>query len=54
MKYQTNIYNECSIGKADWICKSCHKNKILKNKMPMQSQLNNMELCPKFIELDRL
>ena len=27
---------------------------MMKNKMPMQAQLNNMELCPKFSELDRL
>ena len=26
---------------------------MLKNKMPMQAQLNKMELCPKFTELDR-
>ena len=27
---------------------------MTKNKTPMQAQLNNMELCPKFSELDRL
>ena len=26
----------------------------MKNKIPMQAQLNNMETCPKFSELDRL
>ena len=26
----------------------------MKSKMPMQAQLNNMELCPKFSELDSL
>ena len=26
----------------------------MKNKMPMWAQLNNMELCPKFRELDRI
>ena len=25
-----------------------------KNKMPVQAQVNNMELCPKFIEFERL
>ena len=27
---------------------------MLKNKMPMQAQVNNLELCPTFSELDRL
>ena len=27
---------------------------MLKNKMPMQAQVNNLELCPKLSELDRL
>ena len=27
---------------------------MMKNKMPMQAQLNNMELCAKVKELDRL
>ena len=35
------------------MCKSCH-NFLSKNKMPMQVQVNNMELCSKFSELDRL
>ena len=26
----------------------------MKNKMPMQAQLNNMEPCPKFSKLDRI
>ena len=52
-KYQTDIYNKCTAGKSDWICKSCH-NSMMKNKTLMQAQLNNMELCPKFSELDRL
>ena len=33
-KYQADIYNECTTGKSDWICKSCHKS-MLKNKMLM-------------------
>ena len=52
-KYQADIYNECTTGKSDWICKSCH-NSMSKNKMPMQAQVNNLELCPTFSELDRL
>ena len=27
---------------------------MLKNKMPVQAQLKNMKLCPKFSELDML
>ena len=52
-KYETDIYNKCTTGKSDWICKSCH-NSMMKNKTSMQTQLNSMELCPKFGELDRL
>ena len=51
-KYQADIYNECTTGKSDWICKSCH-NSMSKNKMPMQAQVNNLGLCPTFNELDR-
>ena len=51
-KYQTDIYNECTTGKSNWICNSCH-NSMSKNKMPIQALLNNMEFCPKFSELDR-
>ena len=52
-KYQTDIYNECTTGKLGWICKSCY-NSMSKNKMPMQAQVNNMKLCPKFSEMNRL
>ena len=52
-KYQTDIYNKCTNGKSGWICKSCH-NSMSKNKMPMQAQVSNMELCPKFSVLNRL
>ena len=52
-KYETDIYSKCTTGKSDWIRKSCH-NSMQKNKTPMQAQLNNMELCPKFSKLDRL
>ena len=51
--YQADIYNESTTGKSDGICKSCH-NSMSKNKMPMQAQVNNLELCPSFCELDRL
>ena len=53
MKYQTDIYNERVTGKSDWVCKSCH-NSMSKKKMPMQTQVNNMELSPKFSELNKL
>ena len=53
IKGTKDIYNECTTGKSDWICKSCH-NSMSKNKMPMQAQVNNLELCPTFSELDRL
>ena len=52
-KYQTDINDECTTGKSDWICKSCH-NSMSKNKMPMQAQINNMELYLKFSESNRL
>ena len=52
LKYQTDIYNQCSTIKSDWICKSCHSS-MLKNKMPIEAQLTKMELYPKFTELDR-
>ena len=51
--YQTNIFDKCTTGKSEWICKSCH-NSMMKNKTPKQVQLNNVELCPNFSELDRL
>ena len=52
-KYQTDIYNGRTTGKSDWTCKSC-LNSMLKNKMPIHAQLNSIELCPKFSELNRL
>ena len=52
-KHQTDICNECTTGKLGWVCKSCH-NSMSKNKIPMEAQLNNVELCPKFSELNRL
>ena len=27
LKYQTDIYSECTTGKSDWICKKCHNSK---------------------------
>ena len=42
-KYQTSIYTKCATGKSEWICKSCH-NSVMKNKMLMQAQLDNLEL----------
>ena len=52
-KYQTDICNKFTTCKSDWICKNC-RNSMMKNEISMQAQLNNMELCPKFGELDRL
>ena len=52
-KYQTDIYDECTTGKSSLICKS-YDSSMSKNKMPMQAQVNNMELCPIFSELNRL
>ena len=50
--YESHTY-EYSTGKSDWKCESCYRS-MLKNKIPMQTQLNNMELCPEFSEYDRL
>ena len=47
------IKNKCATGKSDWICKNCHKS-LLKTKMPIQAQGNNMEFCSKFSDLDGL
>ena len=52
-KYQTDIHDKCSTGKSGWICRSCH-NSMMKKKMSMQAQLNNMERRPKFNELNRV
>ena len=52
-KYDDDIYIECHTGKSEWICKNCH-NSLLRKKMPMQAQANNLELCPKIEELEHL
>ena len=52
-KYERSLYEECTTGKAEWICRSCHTS-LSKKKMPMQAQANNLKLCPKFEELDNL
>ena len=53
-KYQIDVYIiKCTTSKSDWICKSCLKS-VLKNKMSMQAYVNNLEISPKFIELDGL
>ena len=39
------LFNKCSTKKSDYICKSCHKS-LLKGKMPMQAQANNLQLNP--------
>ena len=53
LKYQTGICNKFPTGKSGWICRSCHRS-MQKNKMPMQAQKNEMELCPKFNEFESL
>ena len=53
LRYQSSIFNECSTGKSNWICNSCHKT-LLKRKMPVQAQANDLKLCPKIKELDIL
>ena len=45
-KFQGDIHNECTTDKLDRICKGCH-NSMLKKKMSMQAQLNQIEICPK-------
>ena len=50
MKYQADIYNKHTMGKSDWICKILWP----KKKKKMWAQWNNMELFPKFSELDSL
>ena len=52
-KFQTDIFNECTAGKSGWICKSWLSS-MSKNKISMQGQVNNMELCPRFSKLNRL
>ena len=47
-KYQSDIYYECPTRKSNLISGNCCSS-LLKNKIPMQGQLNNMYLnCPKF------
>ena len=52
-RYDEKIYDQCYQQKTQWICKSCDKY-MRKGKIPPQAQVNNMYLCPKFEELDRL
>ena len=35
-KYQTDIYNKCTTGKSNWICKSCH-NSMMKKRQCMHN-----------------
>ena len=49
ISYEVDIFSECCTGKSISICKCCHKS-FLENKIPMQSQVNNMKLK----ELDKL
>ena len=52
-KYEQDLYRECHTGKSELICNSCHTS-LLRKKMPMQAQCNNLELCPKIEELENL
>lgn len=52
-KYDEDILINCCTGKSDWICNSCDKS-MKNNKIPMQAQANNLQLCPKLLELERL
>ena len=52
-KYEKEQYSVCHTGKSEWICNSCD-NSLSKQKIPMQSQANNLRLCPKIEELENL
>ena len=52
-KFETEILEKCTTGKSEWICNTCQKN-LLKGKIPMQAQANNLSLCNKYPELDCL
>ena len=58
-KYEKNLFDKCYTSKSkdnkgkEWICNTCNK-WLLKQKMPMQAQANNLQLCPKIEELENL
>ena len=47
-KFQTDIYDEWTNEKLDWICK-IYQTSMLKKEIPIDSQLNNMALYPKLV-----
>ena len=55
--YDTDVFNESHTCKSEcnseWICNTCHQS-LLKKKMPVQAQANNLKLCPRIKELDDL
>ena len=52
-RYDKTLLKKCRTKNSDWICRTC-KTALLKKKMPMQAQANNLELCPKLEELECL
>ena len=52
-KYTEEVFTQCSTGKSEWICKSCHT-KLQQKRMPVQAQANSMYMCPSIAELNDL
>ena len=52
-RYDKDIFKKCCQDKSEWICKSCDRY-MKKKKIPPQSQVNNMYLCPRIEELECL
>ena len=50
-RYDKEIFEKCCQDKSEWICNSCDKY-MRKGKIPPQSQVNNMYLCPRIEELE--
>ena len=48
LKNQAGICNKFSTGMSGWMWSSSYKS-ILKNKIPMQTQKNILDHCPKFM-----
>ena len=52
-RYDNKVFEKCYQDKTEFVCKSCD-NYMKKGKIPPQSQVNNMYLCPKIEELECL
>ena len=52
-QHTPEICNTCFTKKSEWICLSCEKY-LRKNKMPLQAQASNLQLCPRIEKLDSL